>query len=209
MARYSEQEDQIIREMFDDFTFNEIGEKLKRSFGSVAGRARLLGLEHSPEKKRERMMKGIRKGWENSKHTRFKKGQQSHNKGVKMTPEQRQKFSHTFFKKGNMPHNHVPVGSQTTTVDGYLKIKVSDPNEWEFLHRYNWEKKNGPIPKGMLLVFKDNNKLNCEPENLKLISRAENMGRNTIHNYPEEIVAATLAMGRLTRTINKLSEENE
>lgn len=205
--RYTEKEDSIIREMFADFTFNQIGEKLNRSFGSVASRARKLGLEHSPEKKRERMMKGIRKGWENSKKTRFRKGQISHNKGMKMTPEQRKKFEHTFFKKGQIPHNHVPVGSTITTNDGYLKIKTAEPNKWQFLHRYNWEKENSHVPTGMIVVFKDNNKLNCDPPNLELITRSENMSRNTIHNYPEEIVAATMAMGRLTREINKQTKD--
>lgn len=207
LRRYSLEDDKVIKEMFADYTFNDIGDKLGRSFGSVACRSKRLGLEHTPEKKRERMMKGIRKGWEAGKATQFKKGHISQNKGVKMTVEQKNKFKHTFFKKGNIPHNQVPVGSTTTTDDGYFKIKIAEPNKWIFLQRFNWEKENGPIPKGMLVVFKNNDKLNCEPSNLKLITRTENMKRNTIHNYPEDIVKATMTIGRLTREINKQTKE--
>ena len=35
-----------------------------------------------------------------------------------------------WFKNGQMPHNHVPVGTEAMTTDGYLKIKVAEPTLW-------------------------------------------------------------------------------
>lgn len=44
---------------------------------------------------------------------------------------------------------------------------------WEFLHRAVWEEHNGPIPEGMVIIFKDNDKLNCDIENLMLVTKGE------------------------------------
>jgi hypothetical protein len=45
---------------------------------------------------------------------------------------------------------------------------------WEFLHRAVWEEHHGPIPKGMIIAFKDSNKLNCDIDNLVMITQSEN-----------------------------------
>jgi len=50
---------------------------------------------------------------------------------------------------------------------------------WKPLHIYNWEKTNGKIPKGHCLWFKNGDTMNCELSNLELITRAENMNRNS------------------------------
>lgn len=44
------------------------------------------------------LTEGIKKG-------AFKKGSEPHNKGIPMSPEQKEKVSSTFFKKGHTPHN--------------------------------------------------------------------------------------------------------
>jgi hypothetical protein len=41
-----------------------------------------------------------------------------------------------------------------------------------------WIKKHGPIPKGIVVRFKDGDHLNCNIENLEMISRKENLLRN-------------------------------
>ena len=45
-----------------------------------------------------------------------------------------------------------------------------------------------PVPKGMILIFKDGNKRNFDKSNLELISRSENMKRNTINRYPQPVI---------------------
>ncbi len=106
---------------------------------------------------------------------RFEKGQTSHNKGKKMTPELYEKCKGTMFKKGNIPHNHRPEGSERISKDGYVEIKVAEPNKWMLKHRLVWQQANGEIPEGHIVIFRDNNKHNISLENLMLISRSENL----------------------------------
>ena len=111
---------------------------------------------------------------------RFKKGHKPFNKNKRHPVK-----SSTQFKKGNIPKNHREVGEIRLQKDKsgrqYYYIKISEPNKWQSLHRYKWEQKYGKIPEGLLLVFKDKNSLNTEPENLELITMAENLKRN--RNY--------------------------
>nr|DAP18349.1 MAG TPA: homing endonuclease [Caudoviricetes sp.] len=113
-----------------------------------------------------------RNGLKTGTDGRFKKGQTPHNKGIKGWYAQG--MERNWFKKGNIPQKYKPVGSERISKDGYIEIKVKDPNKWQLKHRYVWEKENGEIQKGMLLIFKDNNKLNIDLDNLMLISKAEN-----------------------------------
>ena len=117
-----------------------------------------------------------RNGLKNGVNGRFKKGNIPQNKGVKGHCSKG--CEKGWFKKGHKPLNYKPVGSERINVDGYIEIKVKDPNKWQLKHRYIWEKHNGKIPKDMILIFKDNNKLNVCLDNLILISRAENMEIN-------------------------------
>ena len=48
-------------------------------------------------------------------------------------------------------------------------------DRWEFLHRAVWEEHNGPVPDGMVVSFRDSNRLNCDISNLMLITKAENV----------------------------------
>ncbi len=81
----------------------------------------------------------------------------------------------TSFKKGQKPINYKPVGSEYIDRDGYTLIKVSDkgtwPERWKFKHRVMWEKENGPVPKGYVLLFADSNKQNIDLENLIMVSK--------------------------------------
>ncbi len=79
----------------------------------------------------------------------------------------------TQFKKGNVPVNYRPVGSERVNVDGYIEIKVADPNKWRLKHQVIWEKKSGPIPKGYAVIFGDGNTSNLNPDNLVLVSRQQ------------------------------------
>ena len=104
---------------------------------------------------------------------RWKKGQPSHNKGQKVTKATYDKMTKTMFAKGNAPWNKVPIGTERRTTEGYLRVKVGEPNQWVFKHRLVWEQHNGPVPKGYNIMFADQDKSNCNIENLLLISKAE------------------------------------
>ena len=120
---------------------------------------------------------------------KFYKGQPSQNKGKKMSPEVYEKVKHTFFPKGTIPPKHVPVGTEVIRDDGYIKVKIAEPNVWKQKHRLVWEEYYGEVPKGMRLMFLDGDKTNCEISNLKLISKQASliMNRNNM-NYGDALL---------------------
>lgn len=100
---------------------------------------------------------------------RFQKGQEPPNKGKKGICAAG--CEKTWFKKGHIPANYRPVGSECVNKDGYIEVKVADPNKWRLKHRVVWEAVNGKIPKGNIIIFRDNNKTNTNIDNLLLIKR--------------------------------------
>ncbi len=132
--------------------------------------------------------------------TRFQKGHNTWNKdmkGLMIGGEATQ------FKPGQMPHNHLPVGTVVKDTEGYMKVKVAEPKQWEFLHIKTWREAHGPISKGSAVIFKDKNRENCALDNLELVTRAELMRRNSYHNYGKEIAQLVQLKGAITRQINK------
>ena len=108
----------------------------------------------------------------------FEKGKPSHNKGVPMSPEVYEKAKATMFKKGQRPHNAVPVGTVVLATIGYYKVKVAEPDVWEFCHVKAWEEHYGKVPEGSMVSFKDGNREDWSIENLMLVTRQENSYMN-------------------------------
>lgn len=138
---------------------------------------------------------------------RIQPGHISKNKGKRLkdyaTPETIAKFKLTQFKPGNCPPNFKPVGSEAIRNDGYIYLKLANPNKWQAKHRYLYEQARGKIPRGFKVRFKDGNRLNFDLTNLELISNRKLMLLNTIHNYPPEITKAVQLIGALNRQIKK------
>jgi hypothetical protein len=99
---------------------------------------------------------------------RFLPGHTPHNKG---------RISY-YFQPGYSAYNYLPVGTAQTDFYGYVKVKVADPDVWESKHTLIWEKANGPVPKGHVIIFADKNKLNFCLDNLIMVSRSELMVMN-------------------------------
>jgi hypothetical protein len=87
----------------------------------------------------------------------------------------------TQFKKGNRPHNYLPVGTERVNGDGYVDIKIEDPNKWRAKHILIWEEANGPLPKGHAVIFGDKNRRNFDLENLILVTRSQLARLNQKH----------------------------
>ena len=105
---------------------------------------------------------------------RFEKGHESHNKGKKMSPEQYEKAKATMFHKGNIPVNHREIGSERMSVDGYVEIKVAEPNKWALKHRILYEKyHNVKLTSNDAIIFLDQDHLNFSKNNLFKLTRAE------------------------------------
>lgn len=115
----------------------------------------------------------------------FWKGQPAHNKGKKMSKETYQKCKATMFRKDNIPRNHRAVGSERITKDGYIEIKVEEPNKWKLKHIFVWEQHNGPVTKGYVVVMLDRNKQNTDLSNLRMIKRSELLVMNRYGLYTE------------------------
>lgn len=150
----------------------------------------------------------------NDLNGRFQKGHIPVNKGKKLTKELYEKSKHTMFQKGNIPVNYKDIGSERITKDGYIMIKVAEPSSWQLKHKVIWEKEKGKIPKGMAVVFRDNNKQNCIIENLILVHRREllEMNKKGYCKYTQEYkdVAVNLAkLSILQRDAKKRTERNK
>jgi hypothetical protein len=123
----------------------------------------------------------------------------------------------TRFKKGNLPHNAIGFVDGDITVRHNHKNRNSPPykwirvklGQWKMYHVYLWEQQNGPIPKGSIIIFKDKNTMNTVIENLECISLEENMLRNSVQRYPEEIKKTIQVISLITRKINKHEKQNQ
>ncbi len=112
---------------------------------------------------------------------RFEKGNIPFNSGLKgYCPGGR--CAETQFKKGRFPHNYHPVGTERARTaryrhghygDDYIDVKIADPNKWKAKHILIWEKHNGPVPKGHVVIFGDRNNRNFDTNNLVLVSRKQ------------------------------------
>lgn len=132
----------------------------------------------------------------------FEKGHIPANKGKKGVCAKGCEKS--WFKKGHKPINHRPVGSERVNVDGYVEIKVAEPNIWKLKHRVLWEQEKGPLKRGDIIIFLDRNKQNVTIENLVKISRRENAFINQClkRTGDTSIDKAIITMARLELAIN-------
>lgn len=176
---FTAEEDMIIREQYLLKPVKVLAEELNRSFTGIMGRLKAMGLTIPPDLIEQRKQLG-----------RIKKGGTPPNKGKKqheyMSPELIAKSMKTRFKKGNIPHNSynqpgkISIRKATEKKGGrayqYICLELG---KWKELHIHNWEKKNGPVPKGHCLWFRDGNSLNADVDNLELITRKENRMRNS------------------------------
>lgn len=126
---------------------------------------------------------------------RFEPGHIPENKGKKMPPEAYEKCAPTMFQKGQSPVNHKPVGTVSVRNNAkkkqkYVYEKVAEPNVWRLKHVLEWERHNGPVPKGKMIIFADGNPLNTDISNLVMISQSQNavMNRWGIRGYDKETV---------------------
>lgn len=140
---------------------------------------------------------------------RFEKGRVSNNKGKKqidfMSEEAIERTKATRFKKGNSPHNELPIGTEITNYEGYIKIKIEN-NKWIFKHTYVYEMYHKiKIPKNHVLIFLDGDKSNCSIENLMMVSQNINLilNRKGMRYENPEATKAAINTAILIEAINK------
>jgi hypothetical protein len=197
---------EIIRQRFPHERTQGIADDLGLTYSQVANRAFSMGLKKTLEFKssessgRQNLING-------GKKFRFTPGHTPFNKGKEMPTEVYEKVKATTFKKGNRPHNWKPDGSIVERKDAdqsgrvYLYYKVAD-SKWILYHNKIWIDHNGPIPKKSIVRFIDGNTRNCDISNLEMVSMRDNMHRNSIQRFPEEIKEVIKLTTKLNKTIN-------
>lgn len=205
-----EEEEILLREYQDPNIFpKDIAKRLNRTLSQVYNKSQAMGLKAPLE----RLCIAGKLGTDhpNAVAHRFKKGSVPVNKGQKISPEIYEKIKGTMFQKGHVPQNHREVGSERVNVDGYVEIKIAEPNKWRQKHRVVWEQHNGTIPKGMNIQFKNHNTQDCRIENLYMISKAEQMRTENSYmaRYPQEVQEVIRLKGVVNRVIHKREKDNE
>ncbi len=134
--------------------------------------------------------------------SRFKKNHTPWNKGTKGLT----KANKTSFKKGQAPTKHRPVGSERIcSKDGYILVKIKEPNVWEHKHRLIWEHKHGPTPEGHVIIFGDGNKRNFNIDNLICVSRGQllRLNQNGLIKNDADLTRVGINIVNLKQKINE------
>ena len=148
-----------------------------------------------------------RNGWLSGRTGRFEKGNIPHqNAGTKTANK-------TSFKKGRMPHSWHPIGHERLTKEGYLQRKITDTRctrkDYVEVHRMVYVENFGPIPRGHVVIFKDNDKTNIEPSNLLAVSRGELaiMNKTGLIYVEPELKSTALLVAKVQIKSNQLSRD--
>lgn len=154
----------------------------------------------------------------------YQKGHAPGNKGKKLEeyiddPERvaniKRRISATQFKKGQHPANELPVGAIVTNDEGYLLRKKQMTGKlwdrWEFLHRAVWREHYGEIPEGMMIVFRDGNRANCDISNLIMISKQENAALNKLglRSEDSDLTEAAVNLVRLRLAVKEAKKRQK
>lgn len=145
----------------------------------------------------------------------FKKGEQPWNTGTKGV----MKANRGTFTKGQVPPNLKPLWSERIcSKDGYILMKVPErdpytgfPTRFKLKHIWVWEQANGPVPEGMMVKFIDGDRLNCELENLELISRAENaiLNKMRFSSLPAELQPSARLLAKVYTARSERKEQTQ
>lgn len=200
---WTQQEVDTLIAMYADTDSYEICKLLGRSLSQIHNKAFALSLRKSKQCLRQMAIKtGI---YENGRKYQFAKGFKPWNKGRKC-PELAEKTRSTQYKKGHLPHNTRVDGAISERFDKcgrkYIYVRVA-LGVWVPMHRFEWEKKHGPIPVGKILRCKSNDSSNCDPDNWYLTDRKHHVKKNSFVNYPKDIQELITAKRVITRIINQ------
>ncbi len=206
---WTAEEEQALRDRYPTEDTTALAAEFGCSIQRLYAKANTLGLSKTEAYMEACLQRCGELRAESGKSTRFKSGTQPWNAGMKGL-NLGGRSAETQFKPGQINGRAAllvqPVGTERITKDGIRqrKIRADGPlhKRWKSVHSIIWEEANGPIDKGYLVVFRAGaDREQIVLENLELITRGENMKRNTIHNYPPEVKSVIRLVGKLKRTI--------
>ena len=188
---------EYIREHAHDKSNMELVEMVNKEFGKDYSYQQVQSF-----KKNHKIQSGL--------DTKFKKGHRTGKYYPPSTPEAKARSQATQFKKGHRTHNYMEVGTIARTSDGYLRIKVGDPNKWEFLQRHIYEEHYGPLPEDSRVVFLDGNHDNMDIDNLVALTKeeyAEYMFRSGAGTTEKELSRARAYCAKINVRIRELNRK--
>lgn len=163
MHRYTTEQVRFIKEHVVGHSHKDLAELFNKHFGLELGVNQIAAFL-----KNHKLSTGL--------SGRFSPGHTPFNKGKNIGG-----WEPTEFKKGHKPWNYQPVGSERVNGDGYVDIKIADPNKWKAKHVLTWEATNGLVPKGHAVIFGDGIRRNFDLGNLILISRKQLLSLNRLN----------------------------
>lgn len=209
-TKWTTEQDNKLRELYPRTLTRDIADQLGLRLYQVQNRACTLKLKKDKDFLIEVSRQISLDPNHGGRKTQFKKGNISHNKGKKreefLFAEAIERIMKTQFQKGNKPLNWKPIGSERITKDGYVEIKIRDlqgNRNWELKHRWIYIQNFGPIPRNHVVVFKDGDMTNLDINNLELITKEENMKRNSLHNLHPEILGNIYLMKSINNRIKQ------
>lgn len=198
---FTKAQEDFIKDNYLHLPIKALAKKNNCSFGRIDRYLKKHNLVVSKE------LRSLRK-----KRSFFSKGHVPANKGKKqeeyLSKEAIEKVKKTQFKKGDLPYNTYSKNTIVQRKDSngrYYKFIRIKPGKWEHYHRYLWEKHCGPIPENHLVIFKDGNSTNVTLENLKVISKEENMLRNSFIDIPKEIIPSLALFAQLEKKLKQIT----
>ena len=120
-------------------------------------------------------------------------------------------MSDTRFKKGNVPWCTRELYSERIDKDGYILIKIAEPNKWVGKHRWVYEQEHGAIPANSVIIFADGDKNNLDIDNLICVTRNELKVLNKyklISSFPE-LTKTGLNVAKLKIKLAELRKEKK
>lgn len=208
---------EFIRDNSWGVSSKDMAEIVNEKFGTNFNKASMKNF-----RARHKIRSGLT-GW-------YQKGHAPGNKGKKLEeyvtdPDRladiRRRIAPSWFRRGERPPNELPIGSVTVRAKGkdrngsYKYVKVSMEGEfwdrWKLLHRKVWEDHNGPIPDDKVVMFKNGDVMNCDINNLMLISRSElvAMTRKGYIFEDPDLTETALNMVRLQQAAQKRRKNSE
>lgn len=204
-TNWTAKEIEDLKKMYSDTDNDILVAYFGRTKESIYNKAHTLGLKKSEEFIVKAKLEWAEHVREVGKAYRFKKGMVTWNKGIKGYMG----ANKTSFKKGTIPPNTVEIGTETKDRDGYVKVKVEQPNFWKLKHRLIWENRFGSIPDKHAVIFINGDKDNFDLTNLALVHRRDLLYFNRHGKYPPEIIDAQKLIYQLKNLIKNNGKEQD
>ena len=192
--KWTDEEKEYLKSIVKGNTYKEITKKMNDKFEYDFSEEQIKGAMF-----RNKLITGI--------GGHFKKNHTPWNKGSKGLTS----ANKTSFKKGMIHINHREVGSERITRDGYIEIKVAEPNKWRLKHRVIYEKHYGEIPKNHAVIFADGNKMNLDIDNLVLVSRHQLLvlNKNNLIKDETELTKAGINVANIIIQLNNINNKRK